>query len=81
MCAGKAGLGQDAQGKVSFVKDGEGELICFRHMNRSGQILHLPMARPSSEALWPLWGSRTCPHIHLLCQHLGTCTEAGSSFQ
>lgn len=49
MCGGKAGVGQDAQGKASFVKDEEGELILFRHMNRAGQILHLPYG-PSGPA-------------------------------
>lgn len=62
MCGGKVGLGQDAQGKASFVKDGEAELIRFRHTvitakNRIGQVLHLPLARPSSPVLWALWTS------------------------
>ena len=60
MCSGKAGMGRGGQGKASFVKDEEGELIRFGRMiitaeSRKGRILHLPMARPSSPALRSLW--------------------------
>lgn len=60
MCGGKAGMGRGGQGKASFVKDGEGELIRFGPMiitaeSRKGRILRLPTARPSSPPLPLLW--------------------------
>lgn len=60
MCGGKPGTGRGSQGKASFVKDGEGELIRFGCMimtakSRKSWILHLPTACPSSPALQPLW--------------------------
>lgn len=60
MCGGKAGTSRGGQGKASFVKDGEGELIRSGPMiitaeRGKGRVLCLPTPRPSSPALQSLW--------------------------
>lgn len=75
---------------MSFVKDGEGKLICFGRMiitakSRKGLILHRATTCPSSLAYSPS-GAAQCGEQNLAphpfpCQCLGTRFKAGSNLQ